>query len=241
MRTLALLSAAALLLLSCQAGSKPADAATAAPGAPTKADASYDFGVLVATNLKSTGVSLDYESFVNGMKDVLEKNAPKVTLEKANQDVQVVIADAQKTLGEANAAKETQYLADNGKKAGVKTTASGLEYEVITEGTGAKPKATDTVKVDYVGKLLDGTTFDSSIDRKQPAVFPLGQVIPGWTEGIQLMGVGSKYKLTIPSKLAYGPNAAGGGRIPANSTLVFEVTLLSIEPPAPAPKVPAKN
>jgi len=231
MRILALLSATALLLLSCQAGPKPADAASAAPGTLSKADASYDFGVLVATNLKTTGVSLDYEAFVNGMKDVLDKNAPKVALEKANQDVQTVIADAQKQLALANAVKEAAYLAENGKKTGVKTTASGLEYEVITEGSGAKPKATDTVKVDYVGKLLDGTTFDSSIDRKQPAVFPLGQVIPGWTEGIQLMGVGSKYRLTIPSKLAYGATAAGGGRIPANSTLVFEVTLLSIEAP----------
>jgi FKBP-type peptidyl-prolyl cis-trans isomerase FkpA len=109
------------------------------------------------------------------------------------------------------------------------TTASGLEYQVIKAGTGPKPLITDTVKVDYVGTLIDGTTFDSSIERKQPAVFSLNGVIPGWSEGIQLMTVGSKYKLFIPSKLAYGENGTNG-RIGPNETLIFEVDLLSIEP-----------
>jgi FKBP-type peptidyl-prolyl cis-trans isomerase len=125
-----------------------------------------------------------------------------------------------------NVTKGATYLAENAKKAGVKVTASGLQYEVITEGKGAKPKATDTVKVHYEGKLLDGTVFDSSIKRKEPVSFPLNQVIAGWTEGVQLMSVGSKYKFTIPSNLAYGEQ--GSGPITPNSVLVFEVELIEI-------------
>jgi len=227
MNKLLILVALGALLASCQGAEKKPDAAAAgnatSPG--------YAFGVLIGENLKSTGVKIDYDAFVNGMKDVLEKNAPKIDIATANQQVQAALTDAHAKLATANQTKETQFLADNGKKSGVKTTASGLEYEVLAEGTGPKPKATDTVKVDYVGTFLDGTTFDSSIERKQPAVFPLAGVIPGWTEGIQLMSVGSKYKLYIPSKLAYGENGANG-KIGPNSTLVFEVTLLSIEPPA---------
>ena len=228
MKTLFLVTATVLLLVSCQGTKTP----PAAGAAPSKADVSYDFGVLLGNSLKSTAVKLDYDAFVNGLKDVLDKNAPKVTLEAANQVVQTAIADAQKIQGEENLVKEAAFLEANGKKAGVKTTASGLEYEVLQEGTGAKPTDTDTVTVDYVGKLVDGTTFDSSVERKQPAVLTLNQVIPGWTEGIQLMSVGSKYKLTIPSKLAYGTAGAGGGKIAPNSTLIFEVTLISIQPPA---------
>ncbi|MCA1950988.1 MAG: FKBP-type peptidyl-prolyl cis-trans isomerase, partial [Treponema sp.] len=127
-----------------------------------------------------------------------------------------------------NKAKETKFLEDNGKKPGVKTTASGLQYEVISEGTGAKPQASDTVKVHYTGTLIDGTKFDSSVDRGEPAVFPLDQVIPGWTEAIQLMSVGSKYKFFIPSSLAYGESGAGNV-IPPNSALIFEVELIGIE------------
>ena len=236
-----LLLAAGALLFSCQAAPKT-DAAKPADGVPSKTDSSYAFGVLLGTQLKSTAVPLDYDALLNGIKDVVEKNAPKVATDKAGETVQTAIADAQKKLGEANAAAETKFLAENGKKTGVKTTASGLQYEVETEGTGAKPVATDSVKVDYVGKLLDGTTFDSSIDRKAPQVIDLARVFPGWTEGLQLMTVGSKYKFYIPSALAYGSQGAGG-KIPPNSTLVFEVTLLSIEKPAaPAPsiKLPTK-
>jgi len=119
------------------------------------------------------------------------------------------------------------FLAENAKKAGVKTTATGLQYEVITEGKGAKPLATSTVKVHYEGKLIDGKVFDSSIQRGEPISFPLNGVIPGWTEGVQLMSVGSKYRFTIPSKLAYGEQ--GAGPIPPNSVLVFEVELLDVK------------
>jgi len=228
MNKLVTILALGALLASCQAADKKTDAGTAANPA---AQAGYAFGVLIGTNLKTTGVKIDYDAFENGVKDAMEKNAPKVDLATANQTVQTALADAHTKLAADNAAAETKFLADNGKKTGVKTTASGLEYEVVTEGTGPKPKATDTVKVDYVGTLIDGTTFDSSIERKQPAVFPLNGVIPGWTEGIQLMNVGGKYKLYIPSKLAYGENGANG-KIGPNATLIFEVSLLSIEPPA---------
>ena len=133
----------------------------------------------------------------------------------------------------------TAFLAKNKSKSGVKTTASGLQYEVEKEGTGPKPKATDTVKVDYTGTKIDGTKFDSSVDRGQPATFPLNQVVPGWTEGLQLMPVGSEYKFYIPAKLAYGER--GPGPIGPNATLIFDVKLISIEPPAAqakeAPKI----
>jgi FKBP-type peptidyl-prolyl cis-trans isomerase FklB len=131
-------------------------------------------------------------------------------------------------LGEANGKAGAAYLAENAKKAGVKTTASGLQYEVLQEGTGATPKAEDQVKVHYEGKLLDGTVFDSSIARNEPATFPLNQVIAGWTEGVQLMKEGAKYKFTIPAALAYGET--GSGPIPANSTLVFTVELIKVNP-----------
>jgi len=225
-------AAIAILLFSCQA--KKPDAAQAA-AAPSAADASYALGVLIGNSLKSTAVTIDYNSFMKGMKDVASTKGPKVTLEQANETAQNAIAAASEVKAKADLAAEVKYLEENGKKAGVTTTASGLQYEVLTKGTGAIPTATDTVKVDYVGKLLDGTTFDSSKDRGEPAIIPLNQVIPGWTEGLQLMNVGSTYRLTIPSALAYGPQGASGV-IPPNATIVFEVTLLSIEPPAPATK-----
>ena len=123
---------------------------------------------------------------------------------------------------------EKKFMDENAKKPGVKSTASGLQYIVMKEGTGAKPITTDTVVVHYHGTLLDGKVFDSSVDRKQPATFPVSGVIPGWTEALQLMAVGSKWKVFIPSKLAYGDRGAGGA-IEANATLIFEVELLSIK------------
>ena len=226
--------AVSLLLASCRSGSK--DAAKAATA--TK-DPSYAFGVGIGKTIKEMGVELKYDQFMKGMKDVLEKNKPSITDEEATQIIQTAITDATAKKAKDNLAKEEKFLADNGKKSGVVTTASGLQYQVEKEGTGVAPKATDVVKVNYVGTLLDGTKFDSSIDRGEPATFPLNQVIPGWTEGIQLMKVGGKTKFFIPSKLAYGEN--GMGRvIPANSTLIFEVDLLEINPVA-APAAPAKK
>ena len=127
-----------------------------------------------------------------------------------------------------DAEKGKAYLAENAKKDGVKVTASGLQYEVIKEGTGKKPAATDTVSVHYEGTLINGQVFDSSIRRGQPVEFPLNRVIPGWTEGVQLMSVGSKYRFVIPSNLAYGEHGAGGA-IGPNETLIFEVELLDIK------------
>ena len=225
------------LFFSCQAQDKKTDATV--PGQASKADVGYAFGVMIGTNLKATGVEVDYNSFLNGVKDVMEKNAPKVKPVDANQTIQMALAAGHSKVVQANSARETQFLADNSKKPGVMTTASGLQYQVISSGTGPKPKATDVVKVDYVGTLIDGTTFDSSIERKQPATFSLNGVIPGWAEGIQLMPVGSKYRLFIPSKLAYGENGTNG-RIGPNETLIFEVNLLSIEPPQKAGPVSKK-
>jgi FKBP-type peptidyl-prolyl cis-trans isomerase len=231
---LALIIVAAVFAVSCKASDKKAAAGEAAPEADKKAkavDPSYAFGVAIGTSLKETFVKINYSAFLKGVKDVTEKNAPTMNIEEAGKVIQEAIAAAGVKKGEDNLAAEAAFFEKNGKKAGVITTASGLQYEVVKEGTGANPIVSDTVKVDYVGKLLDGSTFDSSIERGQPAEFPLEGVIPGWIEGIQLMKVGGKIKLYIPSKLAYGTNGAGG-KIAANSTLVFDVELLEIVAPA---------
>jgi len=215
--------AVVFVLASCQAPAAKTD------GKATKSEISYAVGVLLGTNIKGAGLDFDFDALSNGMKDVVLKDKTTVTLEEANTIVQAAVVEAAKVKADANAVKEKAFLESNGKKTGVKTTASGLQYEVVKEGTGAKPLETDTVKVDYEGTLSDGTKFDSSIDRGEPAVFPLDGVIPGWTEGIQLMSVGSQYKFYIPSALAYGEEGTQDGKIPGNSTLVFTVTLISIE------------
>jgi FKBP-type peptidyl-prolyl cis-trans isomerase/predicted small secreted protein len=212
------------------AGKDAAGTEAAASEKVSKADASYAFGYAIGTSLKETGVEMDYGAFVKGMKDVLENKKAKMTQEEATAKIQGAIAAAMEKKAAESIEAEKKYLAENGKKEGVVTTASGLQYQVIKEGTGAKPLSTDVVKVDYVGTLLNGSTFDSSIDRGEPAVFPLDRVIPGWSEGLQLMSVGGKYKFFIPSALAYGPSGAGGV-IGPNETLIFEVDLLSIEAP----------
>lgn len=224
--------AVALLLASCKAGNLADKAATGSPsGGTSKADVSYAFGIAIGKSLASTGVDIDNDAFMSGVKDVLAKKTTRIKEADAQTIIQTAITDAQTKLAADNKAKGSEFLAANAKKDGVKTTASGLQYQVIKEGSGPKPKATDTVKVDYVGTLLDGTVFDSSIERKEPAVFQVGQVIPGWAEAVQMMTVGSKYKVWIPSELAYGEQGAGG-KIPPNSTLSFDIDLLSIEPAA---------
>lgn len=194
----------------------------------SKSDISYAVGMALGNSVKDLGIELDYNAFLQGFKDNMESKKLKMTEDQAVAYIQEAMTAAQEKKAAENKEKESQFLEENGKKPGVKTTASGLQYEVISEGSGVKPQATDTVKVHYTGSLMDGTKFDSSVDRGEPAVFPLDQVIQGWTEGIQLMSVGSKYKIYIPSNLAYGESGAGNV-IPPNTPLIFEVELLGIE------------
>jgi FKBP-type peptidyl-prolyl cis-trans isomerase len=161
----------------------------------------------------------------------------QATMQTFQQQVVAAQQAKQKVVGEKNKTEGETFLAKNKTRAGVKTTASGLQYEVEKEGTGPNPKATDTVTVNYKGTLMDGTTFDSSYDRGQPATFVLNQVIPGWTEGVQLMKPGGKYKFYIPSSLGYGEQGAGGV-IGPNAPLVFEVELVSIGKPEVEPATP---
>ena len=197
------------------------------------AKAAYSIGYMTAKSMSNAVTTLDIDSYTAGFKDayakkdgVLKEEEMKTVLMAFQERMKKEAEEKQKKALTENVTKGAAHLAENAKKAGVKVTASGLQYEVITEGKGAKPKATDTVKVHYEGKLLDGTVFDSSIKRKEPVSFPLNQVIAGWTEGVQLMSVGSKYKFTIPSALAYGEQ--GSGPITPNSVLIFEVELLEI-------------
>ena len=195
----------------------------------TKMDSvSYSLGVSVANNLKSSGFeSIETHAVTSAFSDVFDGNEVKINEEDANMLIQDYFVDlSQKKSQEAIFAGQA-FLDENGKKEGVITTASGLQYEVLTNGTGATPIETDQVTVHYHGTLVDGTVFDSSIERGQPATFPVNGVIPGWVEALQLMNIGSKYKLYIPSDLAYGERGAGGS-IGPNETLIFEVELLSI-------------
>ena len=189
---------------------------------------SYSLGISVANNLKSSGFdSIETHAVASAFSDVFEGNEVKINEEDANMLIQDYFVElSQKKSQEAISAGQA-FLDENGKKEGVTTTASGLQYEVLTNGTGSTPVETDQVTVHYHGTLVDGTVFDSSIERGQPATFPVNGVIPGWVEALQLMNVGSKYKLYIPSDLAYGERGAGG-LIGPNETLIFEVELLSI-------------
>lgn len=176
-----------------------------------------------------------------GVSQGLTQDKPAFDATAMEAKIQAVMQEKQKAMQakmeaevKAEAEKAAQYLTDLDKNPAVKKTASGLRYEIIAAGDATHPVATDTVKVNYVGKLTDGKTFDSSIDRKEPATFALNEVIPAWTEGVQLIGKGGKIKLYAPSDLAYGPNGVPPV-IPPNATLVFDVELLDINPPAPAP------
>ena len=189
---------------------------------------SYSVGVLVAQNLKQQGLDkVNSEVLAKAISDVLANNKLDIELPEANATVQEYMQNKQQMAGKDNMEEGEAFLAENGARAEVTTTASGLQYEVLTEGEGKSPKATDKVTVHYVGKLLNGTTFDSSVDRGQPATFGLNQVIAGWTEGVQLMKEGSKYRFFIPSNLAYGERGAGND-IGPGATLIFEVELFQI-------------
>lgn len=191
---------------------------------------SYAIGYNIGTSLKRDEVDLDVKTFMVAVEDALKGKESGLTPEqaqKAIQNLRMTLQTQKMKSAEENKKKSDAYLAENKNKEGIKTTASGLQYKVLKEGTGAKPKATDIVKVHYTGKLIDGTEFDSSYKRNEPARFRLDGVIRGWTEGVQLMTVGSKYEFFIPAELGYGP--MGTPSIPGNSVLIFEVELLGIE------------
>ena len=190
---------------------------------------SYAIGLSMGQNLMGSGVtSLDYADLAAGIKDVLEKNQPQISYQEAQQVLGKFFSELEeKNAGEAKAVGEA-FLAENAKREGVKVTESGLQYEVLEATIGQKPKATDKVRVHYEGTLIDGTVFDSSYKRGESITFGLNQVIKGWTEGLQLMSIGSKYKLYLPYQLAYGERGAGAN-IPPYAALIFTVELLGIE------------
>jgi FKBP-type peptidyl-prolyl cis-trans isomerase FklB len=199
-----------------------------------KGKVSYGIGLNIGATLKNQGLNLDNvdpKILGQGIADVFAGKEPLIspaTLQLAMQEFQRKMAKAQKERAEKSREAGDKYLADNKKKKGVIVTKSGLQYEVIKKGDGATPKASDTVKTHYHGTLINGTVFDSSVDRDKPATFPVGRVIAGWTEALQLMKVGDKWKLTIPSELAYGKRGSPP-KIAPDSVLVFEIELLGIE------------
>jgi FKBP-type peptidyl-prolyl cis-trans isomerase len=199
-----------------------------------KQKASYAIGVNIGKGIKQQNVDVDFDMIAKGMKDgaagTVALTDPE--LQEAVMALQKDLQNKAAELGVKSKKEGEDFLAANKGKEGVKSTASGLQYKVIKEGKGPKPKSTDTVKVHYRGTLLDGTEFDSSYKRGEPVEFPLDGVIKGWTEGLQLMTVGSKYQLYIPATLAYGE--PGNRGIPPNSTLIFEVELLEIVAPGGA-------
>jgi FKBP-type peptidyl-prolyl cis-trans isomerase FklB len=190
--------------------------------------ASYCLGVMFASNISSQGFdSLDADTFIEGLKDVLKRGNPKISAQEAQSIVQQYMSEMMEKKTEKAKEEGVAFLEQNKSKEGVKTTASGLQYKIVNEGTGKTPSPTSSVTVHYVGKLVDGTEFDSSVKRGQPATFGLNQVIPGWTEGLQLIKEGGKAILYIPYSLGYGERGAGGV-IPPYSTLIFEVELLKV-------------
>jgi len=205
---------------------------------------SYSIGLNIGFSLSREKVPLSMDALESGIRDAIA-NKPRMTEEEVKNTMQAFqkdMVEKQKEAGEKNASDGTKFLEDNKKKPGVKTTPSGLQYKVMSEGNGAQPKATDMVTVNYKGTLIDGSEFDSSYKRNEPATFPLNGVIKGWTEGVQLMKKGAKYQFFIPANLAYGERSPGAG-IPPNSTLIFEIELLDIKSgasPSPSPGASAK-
>ena len=196
---------------------------------------SYALGLSMGHNFRGSGITeINVQDFADGVAAVYYGEAPKLSFEEAKKVINEFFTELQRKQQEEAAAMAgvnekagKEFLEANGKRAEVKTTPSGLQYEVLTEGTGAQPTAGDQVVVHYTGKLIDGTVFDSSVDRGEPATFGVTQVIPGWVEALQLMKAGSKWRLFIPSQLAYGPQGAGG-LIGPNQTLIFDVELLEV-------------
>jgi len=210
---------------------QPAQPAQPAPALDSQEQrVSYAIGLNLGRSLAAQKIKTDFDVLARGIRDglggtsLLDDKQIQETMEAFERDMRSQLT----ATGEKNRTDGAAFLAENAKRPGVKTTASGLQYEIVTAGDGPKPSATDRVKVHYKGTLIDGTEFDSSYARGEPAVFPANRVIPGWTEALQLMPVGSKWKLFIPAELGYGDQGAGGA-IPPHAALVFEVELLGIE------------
>lgn len=232
------LATATLLVGACSTNSNnqptPAKSISISEQSTAMQKVGYSLGYMMAEANKEDVKDLDIDSFELGFRDgfagkkaaLTDEHMQKVLTEYQQQKEKEALEEM-KTKAEANKSKGAAYLAENAKKAGVKTTESGLQYKVLKEGTGKQPKATDVVKVNYEGKLIDGTVFDSSYERGEPIEFPLNQVIAGWTEGVQLMKEGSKYEFVIPSDIAYGETGNQG--IEPNSTLIFTVELLEVK------------
>ncbi len=235
MRLASLTAGAVVMTLTMSANAAEAAAAAPAPSLETEiAKESYAVGANIGRSIAEPGIELDLDAFLAGFKAAYAKQELSMSMEEIQAAMMSLQGKAQaagqKKMEEAGASAKTEgeaYLAENAKKEGVKTTASGLQYKVVTDGTGALPTAADTVKVHYTGTFINGEKFDSSVDRGEPAIFGVGQVISGWTEALQLMKVGSKWQLAIPSDLAYGPQGRGP-TMPPNSVLLFDVELIEI-------------
>ncbi|GAB2191935.1 FKBP-type peptidyl-prolyl cis-trans isomerase [Sessilibacter sp. MAH2] len=249
LKLLASAVAGSLLLVAC-AGEKAEPEAVAKTAAVETMEqkVSYIFGLNIGRQFQRDDIVLDIPALTQALEDLQADAEPRLTDEQMQETMQAfqqvmiakqqaaqeAAAEAARVAGEENAKIGAEFLAANGEKEGVVTTESGLQYKVITEGTGEKPGPTDKVTVHYRGTLIDGTEFDSSYSRNAPATFGVNQVIPGWTEALQLMTEGSKWELYIPSELAYGPGGTGG-EIGPNATLIFEVDLLTVgDKPLPA-------
>ncbi|HEY4560568.1 MAG TPA: FKBP-type peptidyl-prolyl cis-trans isomerase [Lysobacter sp.] len=248
---LGLLAVALVAAAGCSDKNAPADKADKAADTGKAADAnaipglkdekarvSYMIGLDMGQTLKQVKDEIDLDTLEKGLKTAIEGGKPLMDEAQAQQvreafaqKLQAKRIAEQMQAATKNAKEGQEFLAKNAKAAGVQTTASGLQYQVLKAGTGPKPKADDAVTVHYTGTLLDGTKFDSSYDHGGPATLPLAQVVPGWREGIQLMPVGSKYRLWIPASQGYGEQGTPGGPIPPNATLVFDVELIGIGAP----------
>lgn len=219
-----------------------ADAAETSVLKTQKDKVSYSIGLDIGKNLKKQSIDIDPDLLARGLKDAMTEGKTLLTEEEVRtvmtafqQEMQAKAAARVKELGDKNMKEGETFLAENKKKEGVVTLPSGLQYKVVTAGNGKKPKSSDTVTTHYRGTLIDGSEFDSSYKRGQPASFPVTGVIAGWTEALQLMPAGSKWQLFVPASLAYGPRGAGQ-MIGPNATLIFEVELLSIQEEAKTPK-----
>jgi len=227
--------AAVVLLAGCHSGSDKATTAKAGALDSENAKFSYAIGLDVGKSLSRIGEKIDMAAFNKGLSTSVEGKDSELSEKEIAEVKQAVfkrqqeaMLKKQQKLAQENKSAGGKFLQENASADGVKTTKSGLQYKVLTEGTGPKPTLEDTVKVNYEGKLLDDTVFDSSYKRGQPVTFPLGSVIEGWKEGLQLMPVGSKYRLFVPAALAYGEHGAGNV-IGPNAVLVFDVELIGIE------------